>query len=315
VADDVRATLAIRAEEGVEMTDAPPPDFHVDEALAARLVAAQHPDLAGELRLVSNGWDNAMFRLGDDLAVRMPRRREAVGLMWNEQRWLPRLAPRLPVAVPAPIRNGRPAPELGYDVPWSIVPWFEGASGLSFDAETRGAAVNGLAAFVAELGAIPAPADAPHNAYRGVPLAHRDDTVRARLAGGRIPDAARLVRVWERALAASAWNGPPVWLHGDLHPHNLLLAPSGSLVAVIDFGDVTAGDPATDLATAWLTFDTSARRIFRAELEARRGIDEATWDRARGWALVIASAVVERTGATGAFGRVAAYVLEQVLLD
>ena len=297
------------------MTDAPPPDFDVDEALAARLVAAQHPDLAGELRLVSNGWDNAMFRLGDDLAVRMPRRREAVGLMWNEQRWLPRLAPRLPVAVPAPIRNGRPAPELGYDVPWSIVPWFEGTSGLSFDAETRGVAVNALAAFVAELGATPAPADAPSNAYRGVPLAHRDDAVRARLAGGRIPGAARLVRVWERALAASVWNGPPVWLHGDLHPHNLLLAPSGSLVAVVDFGDVTAGDPATDLATAWLTFDAGSRRIFRAELEARRGVDEATWDRARGWALVIASAVVERTGPTGAFGRVAAYVLEQVLLD
>lgn len=297
------------------MTDAPAPDFHVDEALAARLVAAQHPDLAGELRLVSNGWDNAMFQLGDDLAVRMPRRREAVGLMWNEQRWLPRLAPRLPVAVPAPIRNGRPAPELGYDVPWSIVPWFEGASGLSFDAETRGVAVNGLAAFVAELGATPAPVDAPSNAYRGVPLASRDDAVRARLADGRIPGAARLVPVWERALAASVWNGPPVWLHGDLHPHNLLLAPSGSLVAVIDFGDVTAGDPATDLATAWLTFDASSRRIFRAELEARRGVDEATWDRARGWALVIASAVVERTGSTGAFGQVAAYVLEQVLLD
>lgn len=297
------------------MTDAPPADFHVDEALAKQLVAAQHPDLAGELRLVSNGWDNAMFRLGDDLAVRMPRRREAVGLMWNEQRWLPELAPRLPVAVPAPIRNGRPAPELGYDVPWSIVPWFEGASGLSFDVETRGVAVNGLAAFVAELGSTPAPADAPSNAYRGAPLARRDDDMRARLARGRIRDAARLTRVWERALAASAWSGPPVWLHGDLHPHNLLLAPSGFLVAVVDFGDVTAGDPATDLATAWLTFDARSRRIFRAELEARRGVDEATWDRARGWALVIASAVVDRTGTTGALGRVASCVLDQVLLD
>jgi aminoglycoside phosphotransferase (APT) family kinase protein len=306
---------AIRGEEGVEMTDAPAPDFHVDEALAARLVDAQHPDLAGEVRLVANGWDNAMFRLGDRLAVRMPRRREAVGLMWNEQRWLPGLAPRLPVAVPAPVRNGRPAPELGYDVPWSIVPWFDGASGLVFDAETRGVAVNGLAGFVAELGAIPAPADAPANAYRGVPLEHRDVDVRARLARGRIPEASGLARVWDRALAASAWSGPPVWLHGDLHPHNLLLGPSGALVAVVDFGDITAGDPATDLATAWLTFDDRARRVFRAELEARRGVDEATWDRARGWALVIASAVVDRTGPTGAFGRVASYVLEQVRLD
>ena len=297
------------------MTDAPPPDFHVDEALAARLVAAQHPDLAGPVRLVANGWDNAMFRLGERLAVRMPRRREAIGLMWNEQRWLPALAPRLPVSVPAPVRNGRPAPEFDYDVPWSIVPWFDGASGLAFDAETRGVAVNGLAAFVAELGALPAAADAPANAYRGVPLAHRDDDVRARLARGRIPDAARLVKVWDGALAASASAGPPVWLHGDLHPHNLLLAPSGGLVAGVDFGDITAGDPATDLATAWLTFDARARRVFRAELEARRGVDEATWDRARGWALVIASAVVDRTGPAGSFGSVASYVLEQVQLD
>jgi len=297
------------------MTNAPPADFHVDEALAARLVAAQHPDLAGPVRLVANGWDNAMFRLGDRYSVRMPRREAAVGPMRNEQRWLPELAPRLPVAVPAPVRNGRPAPELGYDVPWSIVPWFDGASGLAFDPETRGVAVNALAAFVAELGATPAPADAPANAFRGVPLVHRDGTVRARLAGGRIPEAAALTHVWERALVAPEWTGPNVWLHGDLHPANLLLAPSGALVAVIDFGDITAGDPATDLATAWLTFDPRSRRIFRAELEARRGVDEATWDRARGWALVIASAVVELAGTTGSFGSVAAYVLEQVQLD
>ncbi|WP_438853412.1 aminoglycoside phosphotransferase family protein [Agromyces sp. M3QZ16-3] len=295
--------------------DAPPPDFHVDETLAERLLAEQHPDLAGRIRLAANGWDNVMFRLGEELAIRMPRRRDAVGLMWNEQRWLPRLAPHLPVAVPAPVRIGRPAPELGYDVPWSIVPWFRGASGLAFDAEARGVAVHGLAAFVAELGATPAPADAPRSAWRGVPLQRRDDTVRIRLASGRIPDAELLLPVWERALAAPAWTGPPVWLHGDLHPHNLLLAPSGSLAAVVDFGDVTAGDPATDLATAWLTFDARARRVFRAELEARRGVDEGTWDRARGWALVIASAVVEHLGPCGTFGRVASFALEQVRLD
>ena len=150
---------------------------------------------------------------------------------------------------------------------------------------------------------MPAPADAPRNAFRGVPIAHRDDDVRRRLASGRIPDAPALTRVWERALAASEWTGPNVWLHGDLHPANLLLTPSGSLAAVIDFGDITAGDPATDLATAWLTFDQRARRVFTAALEERRGVDEATWDRARGWALVIATAVVELAGTTGGFGR------------
>ena len=297
------------------MTDAPAPDFHVDEALAARLVDAQHPDLAGPVRLVANGWDNAVFRLGDRYSVRMPRREAAVGLIRNEQRWLAELAPRLPVAVPAPVRNGRPAPELGYDVPWSIVPWFDGTNGLEFDPPTRGVAVDALAEFVAELSATPAPAEAPSNAFRGVPIAHRDDDVRRRLASGRIPDAPALTRVWERALAASVWSGPNLWLHGDLHPANLLLTPSGSLAAVIDFGDITAGDPATDLATAWLTFDERARRVFTAALEERRGVDEATWDRARGWALVIATAVVELAGKTGGFGRAAAYALGQLQLD
>ena len=296
-------------------TDAPPPDFLVDEALAARLVAEQHPDLAAPVRLVANGWDNALFRLGDDLAVRMPRREAAVGLMRNEQRWLPELAAHLPVSVPAPVRDGHPAPELGYDVPWSIVPWFDGRNGLAFDAPARGGAAKDLAAFVAALGGMVAPADAPSNVYRGVPLTNRAEGIRTRLAGGRIPDADRLLAVWERALAASAWTGPAVWLHGDLHPANLVFTPSGSLAAVIDFGDLTAGDPATDLATAWLTFDAAGRRDFRAELDRRQDVDAATWDRARGWALVIASAVVEQAGTESAFGRAGAHVLQQVLLD
>lgn len=296
------------------MMDAPPADFHVDAALVSALVAAQHPDLVDDIRLVANGWDNAIFRLGDELAVRVPRRRDAVGLISNEQRWLPEIAERVPVPVPAPVRIGRPAPELGYDHPWTIVPWLAGEPATGFEIAARDVAVNALAAFVDAL-AVPAPADAPANAYRGVPLANRDDDVRARLARGRVPDARRLLAVWERALAAPAWSGPRVWLHGDLHPANLLLAPSGGLTAVIDFGDVTAGDPATDLATAWLTFGPRARRVFRSELERRRGVDEATWERARAWALVIASAVVDTTGATGALGRAAEYVLEQVVAD
>ncbi|MFD4422250.1 aminoglycoside phosphotransferase family protein [Agromyces sp. NPDC058484] len=296
------------------MADAPVPDLHVDAVLVARLVAAQHPDLAGPVRLVANGWDNAIFRLGDRYGVRMPRRALAVGLALNEHRWLPQLAPRLPVAIPSPVRVGRPTPELGYEAPWSIVPWLAGESAVGFDAATRGVAAAALAAFVADLG-VPAPRDAPANPYRGVPLAARDADVRARLASGRVPGAARLGAVWERALAASVWPGPDVWLHGDLHPANLLLAPSGALTAVVDFGDVTAGDPATDLATAWLTFDVQSRRIFREEIERRRGVDAATWDRARGWALLIASAVVAQAGTSSAFGRMGASALEQVLLD
>ena len=319
---DVRAMLvgpprtrpAAGLERGDDGLDAPPPDLHVDEALAARLVAAQHPDLAGPVRLVANGWDNAMFRLGERFAIRMPRRVSAVALALNEQRWLPLLAHRLPLPIPSPVRIGRPAPELGYDAPWSIVPWLEGESALEFDAPTRALAATPLAEFVTAIG-VPAPPDAPVNVYRGVPLAQRDDTVRARLTGGRVPDGERLVAMWDRALAASVWSGPKLWLHGDLHPTNLLLTPPGSLAAVVDFGDVTAGDPATDLATAWLTFDPAARRVFRAEVERRRATDDATWDRARGWALVIASSIVEQAGTSSAFGRVGAYALDQVLAD
>ncbi|MCD2440904.1 aminoglycoside phosphotransferase family protein [Agromyces sp. SYSU K20354] len=296
------------------MSDAPPPDFHVDAELAARLVSSQHPDLAGPLTPVANGWDNAIFRLGDELAVRLPRRELAVRLVEHEQRWLPRLAPRLPVAVPAPVRIGRPAPQLGYDVPWSIVPWLPGRVATEFATPQRDVAAHALAEFVAAL-ARPAPPDAPRNAYRGVPLAQRDDTMRARFAGGRLTDASRLVPLWERALAAPEWSGPRLWVHGDLHPANLLLGTSGHLAAVIDFGDLTAGDPATDLATAWLTFGPEGRRVFREEVEARTSVDDATWGRARGWALVIASAVVEATGTTSPLGQVAAYVLEQLIAD
>lgn len=296
------------------MTDAPPPDLHVDEELAARLVAAQHPDLAGRVRLVANGWDNAVFRLGEARAIRMPRRTIAISLARNEQRWLPELAARLPVPIPAPLRIGEPAPELGYDAPWSIVPWLDGTNAVGFEPGRRRPAAVALAAFVAELGRA-APPDAPHNPYRGVALADRDEAVRARLTSGRVPDAARLASVWERALAASAWAGPNVWVHGDLHPANLLLSPAGGLAAVVDFGDMTAGDPATDLATAWLTFDRDARRVFRTEVDRRRGVDAAAWDRARGWALGIGSAMVEQAGTSSEFGRAGAHALEHVLLD
>jgi aminoglycoside phosphotransferase (APT) family kinase protein len=294
-------------------TDAPPPDLHVDAELAARLVGAQHPDLVGPIELVANGWDNVMFRLGDRYGIRMPRRRLAIPLARNEQRWLPVLATRLPALIPAPVRIGEPAPELGYDAPWSIVPWLDGANALGFEPGQRRAAAVALAAFVAELG-IAAPPDAPHNPYRGVPLADRDESVRARLASGRVPDAASLASVWEQALAESAWAGPKVWVHGDLHPANLLLSAAGGLAAVVDFGDLTAGDPATDLATAWLTFDGDTRSVFRAELDRRRDIDGATWNRARGWALVIGSAMIEQAGTSSAFGRAGAHALEQVLL-
>ncbi|MCP2370388.1 aminoglycoside phosphotransferase (APT) family kinase protein [Agromyces terreus] len=298
------------------MADAPEPDLHVDADLAARLVASQHPDLVGPVRLAGHGWDNVMFRLGPELAVRMPRREIAVPLLLGEQRWLPELAPRLPTAIPVPVRVGRPAPELGYDVPWSIVPWLPGASALAPSSEERGtdAAAEALAAFVIALG-VPAPRDAPENPYRGVPLAARDADVRARLARGRAADPEVLGRVWERALAASVWAGPPVWVHGDLHPGNLLVRSDGGLAGVVDFGDLTSGDPATDLATAWLTFGPRGRAAFIAQVGALAAVDDATWERARGWAVVMGTALVDALDAESPYGRLGARILAGVAAE
>ncbi|WP_084512062.1 aminoglycoside phosphotransferase family protein [Agromyces subbeticus] len=301
------------AARGSDDLDAPEPDIRVDEALAAALVAAQHPDLTGPISRLANGWDNVMFRLGDRHVVRLPRRSIAAGLVLHEQRWLPGIAERVHAPVPAPVRIGRPAPELGFDFPWSILPWFDGDSAADSSPAARAAAAPALAAFVTELG-VPAPLDAPVNEYRGVPLATRDAAVQARFERG-LPGGEALRAVWQRALAAPAWSGPPVWLHGDLHPANLVLDASAGLSAVIDFGDVCAGDPACDLATAWVTFDGAARAVFRAEVDERRATDAAMWDRARGWALVLGSAIVDTIGTEGRLGAVGVHALREVLVD
>ncbi|MFB6869029.1 aminoglycoside phosphotransferase family protein [Agromyces sp. NPDC056389] len=314
----VRWAVERGGETGVgTMTDAPEPDIVVDEALAEALVASQHPDLAGRVVLVANGWDNAMFRLGEHHLVRLPRRTIAADLVLHEQRWLPSIAERVSVPVPAPERIGRPAPELGFDFPWSILPWFDGVSAADVEPSARAGAATPLAAFVAELG-VSAPAEAPRNPYRGVPLAERDEVVRGRLERGLAvrPERIEALRaVWDRGMAAAEWSGPPVWLHGDLHPANLVLAASGRLAAVVDFGDVCAGDPACDLATAWLGFDALDRAVFRTEVDRLRETDAAMWDRARAWALVLGSAIVDTIGTGGRLGRVGVQALDAVLVD
>jgi aminoglycoside phosphotransferase (APT) family kinase protein len=303
--------------------DKPAAEREIDEGLVRALVTSQATAITDAATLplvhVADGWDCAVWRLGPGLGVRLPRRAAAAPLIAHEQRVLGEIARRLSgtgVGVPAPVLDGRPA--HGYPWAWSIVPWFDGTSGLAVPRATRAGWAPRLAQALLALH-VAAPADHPVNPVRGVPLVLRAGAVEARLASlhGRAPDDAlrSLRRLWNAGVAAPPWDRPPVWLHGDLHPGNLLLAASGALAAVVDFGDLTAGDPATDLATAWLTFDASSRRIFRAELEQRRGVDEATWDRARGWALVLGSAVVEQAGTSSPFGRMGAFALEQVLTD
>lgn len=266
-------------------------DIAVTEALVRSLLRSQHPDLAHlPLRVVANGWDNVVLRLGDVLAVRVPRREVAAHLVAHEQRWLPTIATLVDgaVRVPVPVRVGLPSVE--YPWHWSVVPWFAGAPAVDGRADDP-AVVDALAAFVAALH-VPAPTDAPPNPVRGGPLAGRADAIAGRLASGRVPHAGAVAAAFGRALAAPTWDAPPVWLHGDLHPHNLVV-DHGRLAAVVDFGDVTSGDPATDLASAWLTFGLEARSRFRAAVTSADGTaDDATWTRARGWALTMATAVV-----------------------
>lgn len=252
----------------------------IDETLVRALLHEQHPDLAGlELQKVAGGWDNQQWRLGEELAVRMPRTPRAPSLLRTEQRWLPVLAGRLPLPVPTPVRTGEPSPLFGKT--WTIARWVAGEPADHTPVTRPGAAAT-LAEFLRALHGT-APADAPANPNRGVPLtAMQGDfdasfPVIAPLAGA---DDAR--RIWEQAVSAPAWQDAPVWLHGDLHPANVVVR-DGTLSGVIDFGELCAGDPATDLAAAWVLLPAgTASRFFDAYANA----DNATIQRAQGWAVL-----------------------------
>lgn len=274
------------------MADGPVTEVPIDTALVHNLLLEQHPDLAHlPLRALEEGWDNAVFRLGDDLAIRLPRRSVTARLIDNEQRWLPDLAPRLPLPVPVPVRIGHAG--SGFPWRWSIVPWFAGTPALA----VRNSDLRGIAAATGRfLRALhqPAPADAPVNPWRSVPLDARTARLHEHLDQlGDAVNRERILAVWDRLVITPRWPGPPVWIHGDLHPGNLLVN-DGELAAVIDFGDITAGDPATDLSVMWMLLPPEHRDVlFTATGRSRSNpADEQIWRRARGWALAIGVAVV-----------------------
>jgi aminoglycoside phosphotransferase (APT) family kinase protein len=287
--------------------DMPAAEIDIDETLVSRLIEAQCPELSGPLRLTANGWDNAIYRLGDDLCVRLPRRKIAVSLVVNEQRWLPEFAKRVRTAIPVPVHSGQPSD--GYPWSWSVTPWRSGTVAADIPAADRAGAAAELAEFMAELHT-PAPPDAPPNPARGVPLSNRAVDVEERLASGKIPDSHRLLKLWRELLLTPEWDGPAIWLHGDPHPANLLLR-DGRLAAVLDFGDLTGGDPATDLAAGWMVFDTPAWKIFSSQLD----VDADTWLRARAWAVVMGTAVAVHSDDSPRMAAIGRHVLEQVLLD
>jgi aminoglycoside phosphotransferase (APT) family kinase protein len=251
-------------------------------SLVRDLLRQQHPDLAElPLREVEGGWGNQMWRLGDELAVRIQRIKIEPDRQLKERRWLPVLAPRLPLPIPVPLRDG--APTQRFSKLWTVMTWVPGVP-LDRAGITRGAqAADRLAAFLQALH-VAVPDDAPVGSGRA---AHPRDSTRGfehfltSLDAGAIgSDAARVRAVWEDAVAAPVWQGPPVWAHGDLHPANVVVA-EGTLAGVVDFGDLSVGDPAVDLAAAWVLLPAGAAAGF---FTAYGQADDATIRRARGLA-------------------------------
>lgn len=297
------------------MSDKPRAEFTIDEHLIRGLLSEQDPARSDlPLRKAAEGWDCEVWRLGDDLAVRLPRRSLAAPLIEHEQRVLPLIAPGVEAAgvrLPVPVVSGTAG--AGFPWPWSIVPWVDGSSGLSVPRALRTGWAPRLARALRALH-VPAAQDYPVNPFRGVPLALRSPAVAARIADlrdtwGESENLDAIESLWESGLDAAAWDHAPVWVHGDLHPGNLI-AGNGELRAIIDFGDVTAGDPAYDLAVAWLAFDESGRRRFIAGFGDIHG--PATWMRARAWAGAVALMLVAHSDDNPAYAALGADTLHEL---
>ena len=288
----------------------PTAHIEVDVPLARRLVAAQFPQWASLAiaPVESAGWDNTIFRLGPDLAVRLPRRRVSAEHVRNEHRWLPVMASVLPLAVPVPIGQG--VPGEGYPWHWTVCRWLNGEVAALAPVADPAQAASSLARFVAALQAID-PAGGTVHEFRGVSLAAHDDNARTAAAVlHRSFDTGPLLEVWEAALAEPAWAGRPLWIHGDLHPANMLVSDH-ELSAVIDFGLLGVGDPACDLMAAWMYLSDESRDVFRRELAA----DDATWSRGRGWALQSGMRMAAYSADNPVLNDIGHHTLAEVLAD
>ncbi|MFC3572652.1 aminoglycoside phosphotransferase family protein [Streptomyces yaanensis] len=281
----------------------------IDTALVRRLIDTQFPQWAGlPLKLLDPaGSDHVIYRLGAELSVRLPRHAGAIRQAEKEFRWLPRLAPHLPLAVPIPVAVGEPG--FGYPWPWAVSRWLDGqVATVETLGDSSRAAVD-LARFLTALqrfAPVDFPAEDAHEDLAAEPLADRDRATRAAIAQvDDAFDATAMTELWDRALGVPGWDRPAVWFHGDFHTGNLLTV-DGRLSAVIDFGGLGIGDPACDLTIAFTLMTAESRAAFRDAL----GVDDATWTRGRGWAL--ATGLNAYTAYAAVNPRVAAQTTRQI---
>lgn len=255
----------------------------INVSLVRRLIATQFPRWAHlPVKPVEfSGWDNRTFRLGDDMTARLPSAQAYEAQVKKEQRWLPKLVPPLPLAIPNPLEMGMPSEE--YPLHWSVYRWIDGENATFNSVRNMTECATQLSGFINALQQIDSsggPPPGPHNFYRGASLSVYDEETRNAISAlGNDIDTEVALAIWEDALE-STWHGAPVWIHGDVHATNLLVK-EGKLSAVIDFGCSGVGDPACDLTIAWTFFAGPSREAFLSNLH----VDHDTVQRARGWAL------------------------------
>lgn len=263
-------------------------EIAISDQLVGRLIDEQFPEWASLsiMRLPPVGTDNQLFRLGDDLLVRMPRIDWAADAPAREMEWLPRIAPHLPARIPAPVALGEPCAD--YPFQWSVVPWLAGETitgtclGDDSDNVDWPQLAVDLGDFLVALRGVDATgAPLKMGGARGSDLSEADNWVRewTAKAGNRV-DGSEVIAAWEESLNAPRWDGTPVWLHCDIHEGNLLVRDR-RLSAVIDWGGLGAGDPAAEVKAAWGFLPPEVVPAFRDAL----GLDDAAWLRGRGWVL------------------------------
>ncbi len=286
-------------------------EMDIGAELVSRLLADQFPRLSGlPLKAVqSTGTVNAIYRLGENLCVRLPRVESWAMDLNKECQWLPKLAPRLSLQVPEPVALGHPS--SSYPFSWAIYRWIDGRSYADDPVDDEQQAAMDLAQFVLELRQVEPMVGAPHGGRR--PLRELDVATRSAIVAARdVIDSDAATAAWENALEAPRWDGAPVWIHADLLRPNLLVH-GGRLCAVIDFGDVGIGDPAADVIAAWTVFSRGGRETFRSALG---NVDDGTWKRARGFALHQAALIIPYYLETNpGFAALAVRFVEEILAD